>query len=128
VPAQDGVFVTVELRSLARRRLAPDLALAVRPENPQTQVDDVLFEHDDLLFQLVDVVGSTEPGFASSLLAKDFRQPSFELLNAAGDAGVSPQTGWPRCPADSAGVGPKGIRHAGPPAVKLLPRGQSIRS
>jgi len=38
----------------------------------ETQVDGLLFEHDDLLFEPVDVVGGAEPGFAPGLLSECF--------------------------------------------------------
>jgi hypothetical protein len=38
----------------------------------ETQVDGLLFEHDDLLFESVDVVGGAEPGLVPGLLSECF--------------------------------------------------------
>ena len=55
----------------------------------QPQVDDVLFEGDDLLFELVDVVGGAESGLAPGVLAEQFGQAGLELVGAGGHAGAA---------------------------------------
>ena len=70
----------------------------------QTQVSGLLFQRDDVLFELVDVVGCAEPGLAPGLLAECFGQALFELLDAGSQAGGAllgvEQVGLQRCPAD----------------------------
>ena len=55
----------------------------------QAQVDDVLFEMGDLLFQLVDVVGCAEPGLAPGLFSEEFGQAGLELLDLCCHAGAA---------------------------------------
>lgn len=52
----------------------------------ESQIDGVLFECDDLVFELVDVVGGAEAGLAPCLLAERFGEALFELLDAGGEA------------------------------------------
>src|SRR6266568_8840590 len=47
----------------------------------EAQVDDALFEGGVLLLELVDVVGSAEPGFPPCVLAEQAGEPAFELLD-----------------------------------------------
>jgi hypothetical protein len=55
----------------------------------ETQVDDVLFEEHDLLFELVDVVGRAESGLAPGVLVEQFGQACLELLGSGGHASTA---------------------------------------
>jgi hypothetical protein len=60
-----------------------------RSWSTQPHVEGVLFEEDDLPFELVDVVGWAEAGFAPGLLAEHLGELPFELLDAGGQAGAA---------------------------------------
>jgi hypothetical protein len=52
----------------------------------EAEIDRLLFEVDDPLFELVDVVGGAEAGFAPGLFAEDLRESLFELADSCGEA------------------------------------------
>ena len=52
----------------------------------EPQVDGLLFERDDLLLELVDVVGGAEAGLAPGLFAEQFGEALFELVDPGGEA------------------------------------------
>ena len=63
----------------------------------------MLFEGNDALFELVDVVGDAEPGLVPGLFAERVGQPPFELVDAGAEAGGAvlgiEQVGLQGCPA-----------------------------
>ena len=52
----------------------------------EPQIDGVLFEGADLLFEPVDVVGDAKPGLVPWLFAEHFGEPVFELVDTGGEA------------------------------------------
>ena len=55
----------------------------------QADVDDVLFEGDDALVELVDVGGCAETRLAPGLLAERLGQSPFQVLDAGCETGCS---------------------------------------
>lgn len=52
----------------------------------ETETDGVLLECDDLVLELIDVVGSAESGLVPCLFAERVGQTVLELLDAGGEA------------------------------------------